>query len=90
MHDRLDQDMARAIEALSDSEKLELIEELAHSLRAAEKGNHGGQLSPGEKKRLLESVRRISALPMEGPGGFSGRDHDQVLYGPSARPGWPV
>jgi len=23
----------------------------------------------------------ITALPMEGPGGFSGADHDKVLYG---------
>ncbi len=33
-------------------------------------------------RRLYEEVRRIAALPCEAPDdGFSGVDHDQVLYG---------
>lgn len=32
-------------------------------------------------RRFREEVLRIAALPMEGPGGFSGRDHDKALYG---------
>lgn len=32
-------------------------------------------------RRLYEEARRIAAMPMEGPGSFSGRDHDKALYG---------
>lgn len=33
-------------------------------------------------RRLYEECRRIAALPMEGDDdGFSGADHDKVLYG---------
>lgn len=79
MHDQLRHDFDLAIDSMSDAEKLELIEQLAQSVRAR-KGSEGEKLTPPQKQRLLESVRRISALPMEGPGGFCGRDHDQVLY----------
>jgi hypothetical protein len=71
--------------AMSDAEKLELIEHVAHSVRASKNGG-AGELAPAQKQRLLESVHRISGLPMQGPGRFSGRDHDQVLYGPSTKP----
>ena len=40
-------------------------------------------LSPAEKsRRLYEECQRIAALPMEGDDdGYSGADHDKVLYG---------
>jgi len=82
MHEQLRHDLEQAIDAMSDAEKLQLIEHLAHSVRAAKNGDTG-ELLPAQKHRLRESVHRISALPMEGPGRFSGRDHDQVLYGPA-------
>jgi len=84
MHDQLRQDLSQAIDDMSDAQKLELIEGLAHSLRAPNNGEEQ-ELGPSQKEQLLESVRRISSLPMEGPGRFSGRDHDRVLYGPSAK-----
>ena len=74
----------RAIDAMSDAEKLDLIEQLAHSVRAPKNGG-SKELAPLQKRRLLESVRRIAALPMDGPGRFSGRDHDQVLYAPPGK-----
>lgn len=81
MYDQPYPDLSQAIAAMSDAEKLELIAELAHSLRSSKNGD-SEVLAPGQKVRLLESVRRISGMPIEGTGGFSGRDHDQVLYGP--------
>ncbi|MGD2111077.1 MAG: hypothetical protein PVI86_17000 [Phycisphaerae bacterium] len=86
MHDQFRQDLTRAIDEMSDAEKLQLIEELIRSLQARENGNRE-RLTPAAKQRLVESVRRISELPKEGPGQFSGRDHDRVLYGPSGEPG---
>lgn len=40
-------------------------------------------LSAAEKsRRLYEECRRIAALPMESDNqGFSGADHDKILYG---------
>ena len=35
-----------------------------------------------ERRRYLEALARIDAVPDENPGDtFSGKDHDQVLYG---------
>ena len=31
--------------------------------------------------KLWLEMRRIAERPLEGPGGFSGKDHDKVLYG---------
>lgn len=65
---------------MSDAEKVELIEYLAHSVRAP--WNDGRKrMAAAQKQQLVKSVRRISALPIEGPGGFSGCDHDEALYG---------
>jgi len=34
------------------------------------------------RTKLLEALDRIAALPLEGPDdGFSGADHDRILYG---------
>lgn len=39
-------------------------------------------MTPEERQRYLEALARIDAVPNENPGDtFSGRDHDQVLYG---------
>jgi len=84
MHDQLRHGFSHDIDSMSDTEKLELIERLAHSLLPSKNGDHG-ELTSQQKQKLLESVHRISRLPMEGPGRFSGRDHDQILYGPSAK-----
>lgn len=38
-----------------------------------------------ERKRYLEALNRIDAVPDENPGDtFSGADHDQALYGNGA------
>jgi predicted DNA-binding antitoxin AbrB/MazE fold protein len=44
------------------------------------------ELSPDEAARqqaaIVEFLNRMEALPDEGPNdGFSGRDHDKILYG---------
>lgn len=79
MHDQLGQDLDQTIDDMSDAKKLELIEKLARSLRAPKSADSEG-LAAAQKRRLIDSVRRIASLPMEGPGRFSGRDHDRVLY----------
>jgi len=66
MHDQIRQDLSQAIDDMSEAQKLELMEGLAHSLRVPKNGEEQ-ELSPSQKEHLLESVRRISALPMEGP-----------------------
>lgn len=59
-------------------EKAELIERAARSLR--KENRQQGLLPPEEVARW---IAEIAALPMESPDdGFSGRDHDTVLYGP--------
>ena len=40
------------------------------------------RMSEEERRRVLEIMNRIAALPDENPGDtFSGADHDKVLYG---------
>jgi hypothetical protein len=40
------------------------------------------RMSEEEHRRLMAILDRIAALPDENPGdNFSGRDHDQALYG---------
>ena len=41
----------------------------------------------GENKTPAEILSSIASLPMEGDGqGFSGRDHDKILYGEKPTP----
>lgn len=63
---------------LSAAEKLQLIEEVARSLRAPATG-----AKAGHRRAALERLRReLTALPVLNPAdGFSNRDHDDVLYG---------
>jgi predicted DNA-binding antitoxin AbrB/MazE fold protein len=38
----------------------------------------------GASKPILDALMEIAALPLEGPrDGFSGADHDRILYGDS-------
>lgn len=81
------QQLDRIIGQMTDAEKRELLDRLARSLNG---GQHRAphppdEMTPEQKKRLTDSFRRIASLPIEGPDdGFSGEDHDQVLYGPDS------
>jgi hypothetical protein len=63
---------------LTVREKLKLIERLARSLRAQPPPR---SLDP--RRAALNQLRKeLAALPVANPrDGFSGRDHDQLLYG---------
>jgi hypothetical protein len=39
-----------------------------------------------DPRRAAQLLAEIAAMPQEGPGGFSGEDHDQVLYSREAHP----
>ncbi len=42
----------------------------------------GDAMSEEERRRYLDALDRIDAIPNENPGdSFSGADHDRVLYG---------
>jgi predicted DNA-binding antitoxin AbrB/MazE fold protein len=42
----------------------------------------GDRMSDEERRRILEIMDRIAAMPDENPGDtFSGADHDKALYG---------
>jgi hypothetical protein len=66
------------LEKLSTKEKLELIERLARSVRIT-----SAPRSAEQQRESLDQLRRQMAnLPVVNPAdGFSGRDHDQLLYG---------
>lgn len=80
MHDKIDHHLGDAIDSMNDVEKIDLMEKLAQSLQPTNDRKNLDKAAEA-KKGLLASIRRISSLPMEGPGGFSGMDHDQVLCG---------
>ena len=77
MHDRWKDEFEDAIENMSDSEKAEIIERLARSMKPV--NGTSNLLSPAQvAMRLAE----IAALSVSSPGdGFSARDHDSILYG---------
>jgi hypothetical protein len=68
----------RTLEKLTAQEKLELIERLARSVRTAP-----APRSVEQRREALNQLRKeMAALPVANPtDGFSGRDHDQLLYG---------
>jgi len=70
--------LLRTLDHLTPAEKLELIEQVARSLRAEATG-----ANPGERRATLERLRReLAAMPVQNPAdAFSNRDHDGVLYG---------
>ncbi len=42
----------------------------------------GERMTEEQRRKLLAALDAIASLPYESPGdGFSGRDHDKVLYG---------
>lgn len=72
------QSILQSLDRLTSADKLLLIEEVARSLR--------GQAAPfdpaAQSAALMRLLSRMEALPVESPDdGFSGRDHDRVLYG---------
>ncbi|MCI0464297.1 MAG: hypothetical protein L0Z62_45765 [Gemmataceae bacterium] len=66
------------LDQLTAGEKLELMERLAHSLRAQPPAR-----APEQKREALNRLRQeLAALPVVNPAaGFAGRDHDHLLYG---------
>ena len=70
--------LQETIEHLTSTEKLQLIEEVARSLRAPATAS-----KPGDRRATLGRLRReLAALPLGNPAdGFSNRDHDDELYG---------
>jgi len=68
----------KAIEQLSPTERLHLIEEVARSLRQP-----AAATDPGQRIANLDRLRHdLAALPTRNPAdGFSGREHDRILYG---------
>lgn len=77
------QQLDRIIGRMTDAEKRDLLDKLARSVNG---GRHQPapieEMTPEQKDQLLRRARRIASLPMQGPGGFSGRDHDKAVYGP--------
>jgi hypothetical protein len=70
--------LQQAIDHLSPSEKLHLIEEVARSLRSPATAPDFDE----QKARLARLRSEMAALPVLNPDdGFSNRDHDQCLYG---------
>ena len=69
--------LQKAIAQLSPAERLHLIEEVAKSLRQP------AAADPRRRKTNLDRLRReLADLPTQNAAdGFSGRDHDRVLYG---------
>jgi hypothetical protein len=69
--------IGESVDGLSTSEKLQLIERLARSLRTTP------DRSPQEQREALMKLRKkLAALPIANPiDGFSNRDHDRFVYG---------
>ena len=72
MHHQQWQDIEAAIEAVSQTDKLELIERMARSLRS---GN--GRAKPQSPERVAQRMAETAALSVQSArDAFSGRRHD--------------
>jgi hypothetical protein len=70
--------LQQAIDHLSPSEKLYLIEEVARSLRTPAVATDSG----AQKAKMDRLRAEMAALPVRNPAdGFTNRQHDRVLYG---------
>jgi len=77
MTDRQRQELEDALTRMSDEEKQELIERLFRSLKP--RNERAVTPRPGT---VAQRLSEIASLPAEGPSdGFSGADHDRVVYG---------
>jgi len=74
------QTLQQTLDDLSSSQKLELIERVARSLREGK-----NSANAAEQRANLERLQReLATLPVRNPAdGFSNRDHDAELYGGS-------
>ncbi len=83
MHDHFPHDLTKAIDAMSDAEKRELIAELSRSLNGECKPVARGDDMPSEQKQaVLDLLSEVDSLPdtAEPADGLVGaRDHDQIL-----------
>lgn len=63
---------------MSDDDKADFLDKIAHSMQ------HPDKLDTPEE--VFASLMEIAALPLESPrDGFSGQDHDSILYGAQRR-----
>jgi hypothetical protein len=71
-------DLHTAVEQLTATEKLRLIEEVARSLLES-----SAEAEPVDRRVNLDRLRReLAGLPVCNPAdGLTNRDHDRVLYG---------
>lgn len=77
MNQTLWETLERTLESLSATEKLEFIERVARSLRAATPSVSGLE----QREALQKLCRELGALPVHNPtDGFTHRDHDRILY----------
>jgi hypothetical protein len=71
----------KVLDQLSPGEKLQVIEEMARSLRANPEQGSVEQ----ERANLQRLLQQMDELAVCNPDdGFSGRDHDRLLYGGQA------
>jgi len=68
--------VAQILRNLTSAEKLQLMGDVARSLRAPV------PVAAGWRENLKRLQEKLATLPVHNPAdGFSNRDHDQVLYG---------
>lgn len=70
--------LENTLASLTDAEKLELIEQLARSVRAA-KIPAASEPAPPSWPEFFDEMRRLPVV--NAADGWSARDHDKILYG---------
>jgi hypothetical protein len=84
MHDQLRQDLSQAIDDMSEAQKLELIEELAHSMRHAPNDEPEAQALQRQRECFRRLQGTLATIPRgKDPYahlGYSNEAHDKILY----------
>jgi hypothetical protein len=84
MHDRLPDELQRLVNELSDSEKRELMDQLAESLRSSAEVENEAEIVAQQKAAYKAAMERIAKLPRgKDPYadlGYSNEAHDKILY----------
>ncbi len=84
MHDEQRDNLKQTMGKMTDAEKLELIEELVHSLRSPRNGNTPAELVKAQHETFRQLQGRLAAMPIaQDPYahlGYGNEAHDRILY----------
>jgi hypothetical protein len=71
-------DLQNIIAKMSVKDRLQLIEDVAHSLRRRQQELDGA----AQRENIMKMMEKLETMPNNNPdNGLSAKDHDKIIYG---------